>query len=163
MSDQPDSTADTLAHIQRVNTLLLECIDDLSERAKIHDKSKLFPPEKELFDTVPGRLKGITYGSPEYKACLAELKPALDHHYAHNRHHPEHFQKGVDGMNLLDVLEMLMDWKAASERHADGCIFKSIKINTERFNLSPQLVSILTQTAIEFGWRVKDVEYGGAK
>ena len=32
----------------------------------------------------------LTYGSDEYKACLTEMKPALDHHYAANRHHPEH-------------------------------------------------------------------------
>ncbi len=185
-----DSTAETLAHIKRVQDLLLDCIEDIAERAKIHDASKLFPPEKALFDTVPFRLKGVTYGSPEYKACLADLKPALDHHYANNRHHPEfHVRKvciicfktfpknyaaqcdectngtfteefSVDGMNLIDVLEMLMDWKAASERHADGCIFRSIKVNTERFKLSPQLVSILTNTAREFGWTPNA---GGAK
>lgn len=32
----------------------------------------------------------------------------------------------VNGMDLLDVLEMLVDWKAAGERHKDGCIYKSL-------------------------------------
>lgn len=53
----------------------------------------------------------------------------------------------VNGMNLLDIVEMLLDWKAASERHNDGNILKSIQHNTKRFNLSPQLVSILENTA----------------
>jgi hypothetical protein len=58
----------------------------------------------------------------------------------------------VDGMSLLDVVEMLMDWKAASERHADGDIWTSIDHNEQRFNLSPQLASILRNTAKEMGW-----------
>lgn len=91
-------------------------------------------------------LKGITYGSDEYKAQLEKLKPALSHHYAHNSHHPEHYVTGIDGMNLLDVIEMLVDWKAASERHADGDIMRSIDINSERFKISPQLRSILENT-----------------
>lgn len=49
-------------------------------------------------------------------------------------------------MNLLDILEMLCDWKASSERHNDGNINKSIEINANRFNMSPQLVKILENT-----------------
>lgn len=53
----------------------------------------------------------------------------------------------MNDMNLLDVVEMLCDWKAASERHNDGNIRKSITINANRFNMSPQLVKILENTA----------------
>ena len=34
---------------------------------------------------------------------------------------------------------MLADWKAATERHADGDLLRSLRLNTERFGLSPQL------------------------
>jgi len=44
------------------------------------------------------------------------MKPALEHHYALYRHHPEHFQNGIDDMNLIDLVEMFADWKASSER-----------------------------------------------
>jgi hypothetical protein len=50
-------------------------------------------------------------------------------------------------MNLIDLVEMLCDWKAASERHNDGNIKKSIEINTARFGLSWQLAKILENTA----------------
>jgi hypothetical protein len=50
-------------------------------------------------------------------------------------------------MNLIDLVEMLCDWKAASERHNDGNIRKSIEINASRFTISPQLVKILENTA----------------
>ena len=77
------------------------------------------------------------------------MKEGLDIHYANNRHHPEHFDNGIQGMNLLDLLEMICDWKAASERHADGDVYKSIEINQERFGYSDELKIILKNT-VEF-------------
>jgi hypothetical protein len=54
----------------------------------------------------------------------------LKHHYSHNRHHPEFFgEDGVDGMTLVDLIEMLADWKAATERHDDGDLAKSLEIH----------------------------------
>lgn len=149
-----DSRADTLAHIKRVNALLLECCMELQVRAKRHDNSKLEEPEKSGFDACTLKLKAMAYGSDEYKAALAELKPFLDHHYAHNSHHPEHYPNGVDGMDLFDVMEMLMDWKAATERmQGSGDIYRSLEINTERFKLSPQMKSVLLNTIVRMGWR----------
>jgi hypothetical protein len=53
-------------------------------------------------------------------------------------------------MTLVDVMEMLVDWKAASERHDDGDIERSLEINEDRFGLSPQLVAILYNTITEY-------------
>jgi hypothetical protein len=148
-----DSRADTLAHIKRVSELLGKCAIELQKRGMIHDDSKLVEPEKSTFDVCTLKLKSMAYGSDEYKAALAELKPALDHHYAANSHHPEHYENGVDGMSLFDLVEMMMDWKAATERMANGGdIHRSLEINTERFKLSPQLKSILANTIREMGW-----------
>lgn len=148
-----DSTTDTLTHIRRVNHLLLLCCIDLQCRAQQHDNSKLLEPEKSAFDALVPKLKDFKYGSDEYRACLREMKPALEHHYQANRHHPEHHAHGVDDMTLMDVLEMLVDWKAASERMQDGgSILASIKHNTVRFGLAPQLAHILIRTAIALGW-----------
>lgn len=147
-----DSKADTLLHIKRVAELLMNASTELLERAKVHDNSKLESPEKEVFDRCTPFLKDLTYGSDEYKRVLKELEPALNHHYRENSHHPEHYFHGVDGMNLFDVLEMFMDWKAAGERHTDGDIYKSIGINKKRFNLSDQLERILINTAEYLNW-----------
>lgn len=51
-------------------------------------------------------------------------------------------------MNLIDLLEMFCDWKAASERHNDGNLRKSIEINATRFGMSPDLVSIFENTML---------------
>lgn len=58
-------------------------------------------------------------------------------------------QRGILGMSLLDVLEMLIDWKAATLRHADGDIIKSIELNQRRFGYSDDLKSILLNTIKE--------------
>jgi len=50
-------------------------------------------------------------------------------------------------MNLVDFVEMFLDWRAATERHEDGNIFKSIEINKDRFEISEQLCEILRNTA----------------
>lgn len=142
-----DSKADTLAHIKRVSQLLTEASIELIRRANVHDNSKLESPEKELFDEFTPKLKDCTYGSNEYKEYLKGLKVALDHHYANNSHHPEHYKNGVNGFDLFDLIEMFFDWKAAGERHSDGNIYKSIEINKDRFNLSEQVVDILKNTA----------------
>lgn len=142
-----DSTQDTLFHIKRVAQLLTEASAELIRRANVHDQSKLESPEKEGFDEFTPKLKEFTYGSDEYKGFLVQLDSILDHHYKHNSHHPEHYKDGIYGMNLFDILEMFFDWKAAGERHANGNIYKSIEINRERFELSPQLEAIFDNTA----------------
>lgn len=142
-----DSTKETEAHIQKVSDYLDKCILEISERQTSHDWDKIGDSvEKELFDTYTPKLKNCTYGSDEYKSFLEGLRPALDRHYLNNRHHPEHFENGIKGMNLIDLLEMICDWKASSERHADGNIFNSIEVNQKRFGYSDDLKLVLKNT-----------------
>lgn len=144
--EEKSTNAETWEHINNVMKLLARMQFELSQRMFAHDRSKLSPPEVSVFTTFTPKLKDSTYGSEEYKGFLRDMKPALEHHYANNRHHPEHFENGVCGMNLIDVLEMLCDWKAATIRHNDGDINRSIELNTKRFDLCPQLVSIIKNT-----------------
>ena len=80
------------------------------------------------------------------------MKPALMNHYAINSHHPEFYKNGVDGMDLMDLVEMFCDWKAATERHVDGSPENSIGINAKRFELSPQLEMIFRNTKYQLNW-----------
>lgn len=139
----------TRQHIDLVRKLLRAVAVELILRGEKHDKSKLESPERELFAEVNERLAGLEYGSDEYQQSLDDLKPALDHHYANNRHHPEHFPNGIDDMNLLDLIEMFCDWKAASSRQNNGNIRKSLEVNAERFQVAEQLLSIFENT-VEF-------------
>ena len=142
-----DSQKDTMEHISKVRVYISKINDELTDRALKHDHDKIDNPiEKALFDEYTPKLKNCTYGSEEYKNFLAGLKEGLDIHYANNRHHPEHFENGIKEMTLMDLIEMICDWKAASERHADGDIYKSIEINQKRFGYSDELKQILKNT-----------------
>jgi len=147
-----DSMQETLEHIRRVQANVGVFQHKLHSKSIGHDKTKLSTEEKAVFDEFTPRLKGSTYGSEEYKGFLKSMAPALDHHYAHNSHHPEHYPEGISGMTLFDLVEMFCDWKAATERHADGSIENSIKINKDRFGMSDQLAAILENTRKEMGW-----------
>ena len=149
---------ETRKHQQEVAKLLMSFAQRLLERAMVHDASKLESPEREIFIEFTPKLKGSTYGSEEYKTFLAQMKPALDHHYAKNQHHPEFndingfsFQTGqnnaIYAMDLVDIVEMLCDWLAATKRHADGSIGKSIDINEKRFGINEQLSQVFRNTA----------------
>ena len=136
----------TMRHIETVRNFLGACIRELLHRQEQHDQSKLEPPEVEAYDAITHRLRGITYGSEEYRAVLREYRPAIQHHYQQNRHHPEHHANGYQDMTLLDLVEMLCDWKAASLRHADGDVRHSIVINQHRFGYSDDLAQIFRNT-----------------
>lgn len=162
-----DSRPDTYQHIGRVRHYLTAAVENLLRRANEHDASKLDEPERACFDEFTPKLGETAYGSEEYEACRVAMGEALEHHYAANPHHPEHYPDGVAGMSLLDLVEMLCDWKAASERHNrppapaapdraaapkyDSNLARSIEINQERFGYSDELRAILLNTADELG------------
>ena len=154
-----DSRPDTWKHIHTVQGFMLQCIERLGRRSHSHDQSKLTGIELECFDQITPLLKGTTYGSDEYKAILHKMKPAITSHQKANNHHPEFYgDDGINGMDLLDLLEMLCDWKAASMRHDDGDIMRSIEINKKRFGIRGQLASILTNTVLRMGWNTDTQE-----
>lgn len=163
-----DSRPDTYDHILKVQRYLGLVIGLLLERLTLHDHSKLHAPEVEMFDVYTPKLAEVAYGTPEYEEFRQAMGEALEHHYAANSHHPEHFESGIRGMSLLDLIEMLCDWKAASERHTkrppmpaspgrsdapqyDSNIERSIALNQERFGYGGELRDILLNTASELG------------
>lgn len=138
---------ETIKHIEKVRYFISFVMEELRLRAVNHDGSKLESPEVETFAEFTPKLAGSTYGSDEYREFLKGMDEALQHHYECNRHHPEHFENGINDMNLVDIVEMICDWKAASMRHNDGNIYKSIEINAKRFGYGKQLEHILLNTA----------------
>ena len=142
-------------------------------RGVIHDNSKFNRKEAVLFSQIRPKLAKSTYGSADYNRFLEELKPALANHYKNRHHPEStgtyyecngcfekrysnqvthcpkcgygQFTKHVtiDGMSFLDITEMWFDWLAATKKHEDGNIAKSIEYNTKRFELSSQIINIM--------------------
>ena len=144
MSEKYDCTKDVKMHIRYVQHFLKMIFFELvNERIPNHDASKLQEPEKPMFDVWTPKLKEFEFGSDAYKAALAGMGEALKHHYENNRHHPEHFENGVDGMNLIDVIEMVCDRRAAAFLKGES---PNLDYLTQRFNLSDQMRSIISNT-----------------
>lgn len=148
----------TLRHIETVRNYLNMIIRELLYRGEQHDKSKLEAPEVELFDLYTDDLKNLTYGSKEYNESLNKSKfgEAINRHYLYNRHHPEFFPDGIFDMNLIDILEMICDWYAATFRHKDGDIYRSLEINQKKFGYSDELKRIIQNT---IDWLKKEKVY----
>ena len=147
-----DCIRDTTKHIMNVRHRMWEVQMSVKKRALLHDASKLKEPELSIFTEYTPKLANTTYGSDEYKRHLKGMQVGLKHHYANNSHHPEFWENGINDMSLLDIIEMLADWKAATERHNDGDIMKSLEINIKRFGIDEQLAGILRNTIKELKW-----------
>jgi hypothetical protein len=141
---------DTEEHIHTVMNLIRVFCLKLHTRAALHDSSKLKSPELDYFSAIDAKTLDIKYGTPEYEEALKFLEPALQNHYAKNRHHPQHHPNGIKDMNLLDICEMFFDWLASTQRYKEGNILKSIAVNGERFKMSDDLIAIFNNTAYLF-------------
>lgn len=142
---------DSMNHVSKVRAYVALMAQLLDQRALEHDASKFVEPEASGYERLHEELTPIAYGTSEYRKKMAEFDWLLYHHYAANDHHPEHSPLGVAGMSLLSLLEMMADWKAASERPQSRSPF-SLEWNIERFAIEPQLASVLRNTARELGW-----------
>jgi hypothetical protein len=148
MTIKDNSLFKTLRHIEAVRNYLDLIIRELLFRGENHDQSKLQSPEMEMFKKYTPKLRDITYNSKEYKECMEKMKDAITHHHSTNKHHPEHYVNGISDMTLIDLMEMLCDWKASSMRHNNGNLLKSIEVNQEKFKFSEELAKILQNTAM---------------
>lgn len=138
---------DYMQHIQWVMEGMGYVINKLLLRMLTHDRTKIEEPELSAYaEIVPG-FKGLEYGTPEHEAHGGKLGPAWEHHTRHNKHHPEYFPAGHEDMTLVDLLEMVCDWRAASMR--SGGIFdyeKSLAVFEERYAADRQVILILRNT-----------------
>jgi len=123
-------------------------IEALVQRMMVHDDSKFDEDEFPEYVKAKEEFKQVQFGTEEYAKVREKYAAPINAHYKKNTHHPEHYPNGIEDMDLLDVIEMLVDWKAASMREKDGGdIQKSIQHSAERYKINPQLVKILENTA----------------
>lgn len=140
------ANAETMKHILTVRSLLAACSSELYRRGIEHDKSKFSPEEVETFVEYTPKLKTLNYGSEEYAQCLRDMAPALEHHYQHNDHHPEHFPNGMRDMDLFQLLELCVDWTASSLRTKDGSPTRGFDYACARFSIPEELKPVLLKT-----------------
>jgi hypothetical protein len=107
----------------------------LIEAADIHDLSKLSPWEFTGFVEFNHVARENKLGSPEYQQSLKDNEGVIGLHYKSNRHHPEHHSHGIENMGLVDLVEMVADWRAASAVYGQTSFEEALPILRERFGL----------------------------
>jgi len=139
-TDGVKALATIVAHRDHVRLNMLALTNELERRALQHDLSKLSPTELEGFVRINRAAREHPYGSEEYRASMdAEKGPSgcITHHYERNSHHPEFFASPKD-MGFLDIIEMVLDWKAASDTYGSMTLRGSLPHHRARFDFSDE-------------------------
>lgn len=153
-----NSVNNTMMHKTIVKNSIKRIIKELTIRAGQHDNSKLCDPEKSVYDEYSDQLHQVKYGSKEYEAIRQKMESAIEHHFEVNRHHPEHFPGGIKEMNLVDIIEMLCDWKARADHDSETDIIAGIEINQQKFGFSDDLKQIFINTVLSMDKNFLDNE-----
>ena len=113
-----------------------------------HDNSKFSKEEfKYIYKAYNTNVK---FGTRQYYSLTRDAASARNLHAMRNRHHPE-FYGNINRMSIIDLAEMLCDWKAATKR-VDGDIIYSLRINTKRYKIDRDLVEAIRRDINELGF-----------
>lgn len=132
MNEETKTLITFIRHIELVKKSMLSFSRQLETRAQIHDLSKFKEDEFGGFVEINQIARKYPYGSEEYKASIRD-NDAVTLHYSRNSHHPEFHPVGIDEMGLLDLVEMVCDWKAASETYGQTSFKEGLEKSIERF------------------------------
>ena len=138
------------AHRETVRTFMNVLADQIRHRGEMHDRSKLQPDE---FDSqVRINIAGLQYeyGSPEMLEVLREEKEGIELHYKRNSHHPE-YHYDIKRMNFLDIIEMVIDWKAAALAYGGQDYRKNLPSMRERFEFTDSQWWLIEQVVAFLG------------
>ena len=95
------------------------------------------------------KLKELGYKNARDSTILACINGNSAHHlglHFEGYRIEEYRRSELSNMDLVDLIEMICDWKAATLRHNDGDILKSIELNQKRFGYGDELKQIFINT-----------------
>lgn len=113
-------------------------IHELERRSLAHDLSKLSTDEIEGFVRINRAAREHAYGSEEYVESMRREKAptgCITLHLSRNSHHPEFHENDRD-MGWLDIIEMVLDWKAASDTYGKNTLRDGLAVHRERFEFT---------------------------
>jgi len=149
-----------IAHRAHVAARLGQIIARLRERAELHDLTKIQPEEFDVFVETHEEFAKARFGTPEYAAVEEKGRKAVQHHYKHNPHHVKHHENGWEDMNLIDLLEMLADWKAASRRNPGKWWGERFSKALDRGHFPEPVRKLLRNTVLDLGWAFDEESLG---
>lgn len=136
-------------HITRVRKHIATFVQLLIKRSLNHDNSKLQEPELTWW-TEMDKEPRFPYGSKEYKEKMKRCEKVFKHHYSYNRHHPEFYEKGVNDMTLVDIVEMMCDWLGYKQTISITEALNVCDEQMKRYNISNELRQVIFNTLLRY-------------
>lgn len=143
---------DIIKHRAEVQENISMICRRLEARGMAHDLSKFGEIEFDAFLSTRERFKKANYGTPEYDECVKAIQPAIDHHYAYNLHHTKHWPNGINNMSLIDIVEMVADWRAAERRSPDRTLKDTMEDAFKKYKIEGQLKQAIINTMEALRW-----------
>jgi Family of unknown function (DUF5662) len=137
---------DYIQHIQWLMEGMCWIQSQLMLRMLTHDRTKIEADELDAYAEIVPHFKDFEYGTEEHEAHGNKLEGAWTHHTSHNKHHVEHFEQGMVDMTLIDIIEMVCDWRAASLRSGSFDYKRSLEIAKKSNSIPSMLAQIIENT-----------------
>ena len=125
MNDSMKALLTITRHRETVASQLERLADELRQRGRDHDRSKLQLDEFEGYERINAAGREHPYGSPELKKAI-RAEECVKLHYARNSHHPEHHYESTEEMSFMDIIEMVIDWYSASVSYGQTPLSESL-------------------------------------
>jgi hypothetical protein len=152
MNSEFDFLCDAILHVSEVSENMEAIAGELRRRGIAHDRTKFQALEFDAFVSTREKFKKANYGTPEYQECVELVRPAVDHHHKNNRHHTDFHPNGVNDMTLMDLAEMIADWKAAARRSPDRKLEDTLDYAFDKYGIGQQLGGVLRNSLVALGW-----------
>lgn len=108
---------DQVQHVQILQKLVLQFVNDIMKESIEHDTSKWGDVEYTTFVNSRKDLNNSKNGTDaNYQKNLTS--EAIQHHYKNNKHHPEYWKDKENSMPVEEIIIMFFDW--ASRTIAKG-------------------------------------------
>ena len=137
--------ASLIRHQKHVETNCESLAGEIRGRGIIHDQSKMSPDELSGFVEIHQIARKHALGTPEYEAAMRSAD-CIKRHFSHNSHHPEHHASTSD-MGWLDIIEMVLDWKAAADTYGLTPFRDGLAYQRERHGFTAEQWWLITQVA----------------
>lgn len=148
-SDDKDFLKSNIIHRYYVNFFLSKTVQAIMLRAALHDVSKYSDSEFPGFRAATYYVYG-PWGKENIPDAVKEkLQESIDLHHKNNDHHPEYFPYGIEDMDLIQLLELAVDWKAAMIRHGNVDIDENIRVGQKKFGYPDFFAKILKTTLLK--------------
>lgn len=118
---------------------------DINTRARHHDQSSLNGSEFRIYEEHFDELQKYPMFDPRRDAVLKEMRVATMYHHNANDHHPEHFDDGINGMNLIQMIEFVADIMSQSEQNGID-VYEMLPLLKDQYDISSQLYQVILNT-----------------